>query len=92
MNRGTGRATVESLGGEGEDIEQMAEDVRDGLLSVPKDLSPWPKYFYDAEGSELFEEITALPEYYQTRTELSILEVKAPEIMARTRACELVAL
>ncbi len=92
MNRGTGRATVESLGGEGEDFEQIAEDVRDGLLSAPKDLSPWPKYFYDAEGSELFEEITALPEYYQTRTELSILEVKAPEIVARTRARELVEL
>src|SRR5829696_9446677 len=92
MNRGTGRATVKSLEGEGEDFEQIAEDVRDGLLSVPKDLSPWPKYFYDERGSRLFEEITTLPEYYQTRTELSILEEKAPKIVARTRCRKLVEL
>src|ERR687890_2195733 len=92
MVGGTGRATVRSLGETGEDIEQMVEDVRAGLLSVPKDLSPWPKYFYDERGSELFEEITALPEYYQTRTELSILEEKAPEIVARTGCRELVEL
>ena len=85
------RATVEFLG-EKEDPGQMAEDARAGLLSKPKDLSPWPKYLYDEKGSELFEEITALPEYYQTRTELSILEEKAPEIVARTRARELVEL
>jgi hypothetical protein len=70
----------------------MVEDVRAGLLAVPKDLSPWPKYFYDEKGSELFEEITALPEYYQTRTELSILQEKAPEIVARTGCRELVEL
>jgi L-histidine Nalpha-methyltransferase len=92
MVGGAGRATVRSLGETGEDIEQMVEDVRAGLLSVPKDLSPWPKYFYDERGSELFEEITALPEYYQTRTELSILEEKAPEILARIRCRELVEL
>jgi L-histidine Nalpha-methyltransferase len=92
MVGGAGRATVRSLGETGEDIEQMVEDVRAGLLSVPKDLSPWPKYFYDERGSELFEEITALPEYYQTRTELSILEEKTPEILARIRCRELVEL
>jgi L-histidine N-alpha-methyltransferase len=92
LERETGRATVRSLGGGGEDLGRMAEDVRTGLLGVPKDLSPWPKYFYDEKGSELFEEITALPEYYQTRTELSILEEKAPEIVARTRCRELVEL
>src|SRR5919202_597532 len=70
----------------------MAKNVRAGLLSTPKDLSPWPKYFYDERGSKLFEEITALPEYYQARTELSILEEKAPEIVARTRCQELVEL
>ena len=85
------RATVEFLG-EKEDPGQMAEDVRAGLLSKPKDLSPWPKYLYDEKGSELFEEITALPEYYQSRTELSILEEKAPEIVARTGCRELVEL
>jgi L-histidine Nalpha-methyltransferase len=71
---------------------EMAKNVRAGLLARPKDLSPWPKYFYDEKGSELFEEITSLPEYYQTRTELSILREKAPEILARTRCRELVEL
>ncbi|HEX2098663.1 MAG TPA: L-histidine N(alpha)-methyltransferase [Rubrobacteraceae bacterium] len=83
---------VSFLGGGAEDPEQMAKDVRVGLLSVPKDLSPWPKYFYDERGSKLFEKITALPEYYQTRTELSILEEKAPKIVTRTRCRELVEL
>ena len=92
MAGGAGRATVRSLGEAGEDVEQMVEDVRAGLLAVPKDLSPWPKYFYDEKGSELFEEITALPEYYQTRTELSILQEKAPEIVSRTGCRELVEL
>lgn len=87
-----GRVTIRSLGETGEDLGRMAEDVREGLLGVPKDLSPWPKYFYDAKGSEIFEEITALPEYYQTRTELSILEAKAEEIVAQTGARELVEL
>ena len=92
MDRRTARATVRSLGDTSEDLERMAEEVRAGLLSKPKDLSPWPKYFYDEKGSELFEEITTLPEYYQTRTELSILREKAPEIVARTRCRELVEL
>ncbi|MDQ3841154.1 MAG: L-histidine N(alpha)-methyltransferase, partial [Actinomycetota bacterium] len=70
----------------------MARNVRAALLSTPKDLSPWPKYFYDERGSELFEEITELPEYYQTRAELSILQEKAAEIVARTRCLELLEL
>ena len=49
----------------------FARDVIDDLSRTPKRLSP--KYFYDAAGSELFELITLLPEYYPTRTELSIL-------------------
>lgn len=49
----------------------MLEEVRDGLTGVPKELPP--KYFYDRRGSELFEEITRLPEYYLTRAELEIL-------------------
>src|SRR5918998_278009 len=89
---GADRATVRSLGEAGGEVEQMIEDVRAGLLAGPKDLSQWPKYFYDEKGSELFEEITALPEYYQTRTELSILREKAPEIVTRTGCRELVEL
>ena len=92
MNRRAARTMLRTLDDASEDLGQMVRDVRTGLLSDPKDLSPWPKYFYDAQGSELFEEITALPEYYQTRTELSILEKKAPEIVARTRCWELVEL
>lgn len=58
----------------------FARDVRDGLSRTPKQLLP--KYFYDAEGSDLFEQITVLPEYYPTRAELSILRERAGEIAA----------
>jgi L-histidine N-alpha-methyltransferase len=55
-------------------------DVREGLSRPQKALSP--KYFYDAAGSALFEAITRLPEYYPTRTEVSILDRSGPEIAA----------
>jgi dimethylhistidine N-methyltransferase len=58
----------------------FAGDVIDDLSQQPKRLSP--KYFYDAAGSELFEQITLLPEYYPTRTELGILRDRASEIAA----------
>src|SRR5260370_21917346 len=54
------------------------DDVVAGLLAEPKRLPP--KYFYDQIGSELFQRITALPEYYLTRTETGILEARAGEI------------
>src|SRR5215468_5477379 len=54
------------------------DDVLAGLLAEPKRLPP--KYFYDEIGSELFQRITALPEYYLTRTEIGILEARAGEI------------
>jgi len=57
---------------------EFARDVIAGLSARPKWL--WAKYFYDDRGSELFEQITALPEYYPTRTELGILERRAAEI------------
>lgn len=57
------------------------DDVVVGLRSSPKRLSP--KYFYDRHGAELFDEICTLPEYYLTRTELSILEASAGEIASR---------
>ena len=87
-----GNVEVISLDGVGEDAGQMARDVRAGLGAIPKDLSPWPKYFYDAEGSRLFEEITAQPEYYQTGAELSILRDRSEEIVARTGSRELMEL
>ncbi len=56
----------------------FARDAIEDLSQHPKRLSP--KYFYDAAGSELFEAITRLPEYYPTRTELSILRHRGGEI------------
>ena len=56
----------------------FAGDVIEHLEQHPKRLSP--KYFYDAAGSELFEQITVLPEYYPTRTELGILRGRGGEI------------
>jgi L-histidine N-alpha-methyltransferase len=69
---------------------QLARDVRAGLTATPKTLPP--KYFYDARGSELFDEITRLPEYYPTRAERAILLAHADEIAAETRAQTLVEL
>ena len=63
-----------------EQTSAFARDVLDDLSQHPKRLSP--KYFYDAAGSELFEQITRLPEYYPTRTELSILRDRAGAIAA----------
>lgn len=57
---------------------QMARDVAAGLVWAPRTLPP--KYFYDAAGSDLFDQITRLPEYYPTRTERSILEAHVEEI------------
>ena len=58
----------------------FAADVIAGLTAMPKRLPP--KYFYDSAGSELFERITSLPEYYPTRCELGILHEHAPDIAA----------
>ncbi|MGW6637866.1 L-histidine N(alpha)-methyltransferase [Streptomyces cyaneofuscatus] len=58
----------------------LRADVLSGLTRHPKTLPP--KWFYDARGSELFEDITRLPEYYPTRAEREILEERAEEIAA----------
>jgi dimethylhistidine N-methyltransferase len=63
-----------------DETSTFALDVIDGLSPHPKHLPP--KYFYDAAGSELFEQITRLPEYYPTRTELSILRDRGDAIAA----------
>jgi dimethylhistidine N-methyltransferase len=60
---------------------RVAAAVREGLLSQPKRLPPW--LFYDAAGSQLFEQITELPEYYLTRIERSILAAHAGAMMAQ---------
>lgn len=71
------RVAVRVLEGD-DDNDSFAEDVREGLSAKPKWLAP--KYFYDAPGSELFERICDLPEYYLTRTENSILDRYSQEI------------
>ena len=58
----------------------MAAEVREGLSRRPLPELPC-KYFYDERGSELFERITGLPEYYPTRTETAILEAHAVEVV-----------
>jgi L-histidine Nalpha-methyltransferase len=64
--------------------DALHHDVRVGLSADPKWLPP--KWFYDARGSELFEQITALPEYYPTRTERGLLRRYVGEIAARASA------
>ncbi|MER6674165.1 L-histidine N(alpha)-methyltransferase [Streptomyces sp. NPDC000983] len=68
----------------------LRADVLGGLTRTPKTLPP--KWFYDAHGSELFEQITELPEYYPTRAEREILLARAGEIAAATEARTLVEL
>jgi dimethylhistidine N-methyltransferase len=63
-----------------EQTSAFARDVIEDLSQQPKRLSP--KYFYDVAGSELFEQITLLPEYYPTRTELGILRDRGHDIAA----------
>ncbi|MFF5403089.1 L-histidine N(alpha)-methyltransferase [Streptomyces misionensis] len=68
----------------------LRADVRRGLTAEPKWLPP--KWFYDARGSELFDEITGLPEYYPTRAEREILAARSGEIAAASGARTLVEL
>ena len=76
---------------QGSSLESMAADVRAGLTRRGLKMLP-PKYFYDDRGSELFDEITSLPEYYPTRCERAILNRRAPEIVEITGARELLEL
>ena len=66
-------------------VEALRNDALEGLTATPKSLPP--KWFYDKVGSELFEEITRLQEYYPTRAEREILQARAAEIAA-TSGCE----
>ncbi|MCU1344685.1 MAG: methyltransferase, partial [Acidimicrobiia bacterium] len=64
--------------------QALRTDVLHGLKRSPKTLPP--KWFYDHHGSELFDQITRLPEYYPTRSERQIIERRADEIMKRAGA------
>jgi L-histidine N-alpha-methyltransferase len=69
---------------------ELRADVRTGLTATPKWLPP--KWFYDARGSELFEEITRLPEYYPTRAEREVLIAHAGDIARTSNAKTLIEL
>jgi L-histidine N-alpha-methyltransferase len=71
-------------------LDALRADVRAGLTATPKTLPP--KYFYDERGSELFDEITRLPEYYLTRAETSILAQQAGQIAGLSQCESLVEL
>src|SRR3954453_4083347 len=71
-------------------VDALRRDVRDGLTQTPKSLPP--KWFYDSVGSDLFDQITRLPEYYPTRPEAEILRARAGEISAASGADTLVEL
>jgi len=60
---------------------EMRADILNGLSRPQKEISP--KYFYDARGSQLFEDITRLPEYYLTRTERSIMQASIADMARR---------
>jgi L-histidine Nalpha-methyltransferase len=77
------RLTLDVYLNDGGVLATMADEVRSGLTATPKTLPS--KYFYDARGSDLFEQITELPEYYQTRTELGILQSIADPLVAEFR-------
>lgn len=68
----------------------LRADVAHGLTRTPKQLPP--KWFYDARGSDLFEAITTLPDYYPTRAEREILISRSADIAAATGARTLVEL
>jgi L-histidine N-alpha-methyltransferase len=68
----------------------LRADALAGLTATPKTLPP--RWFYDERGSELFDRITRLPEYYPTRTERAVLELRAGEIAAASGADTLVEL
>lgn len=76
----------------GEDAGHLAlrRDVYSGLQKTPKSLPP--KWFYDTVGSELFDQITRLPEYYPTRAEAEILRARSAEVASACRADTLVEL
>ncbi len=81
--------TIDVHVGEGAE-RRLAEDVLDGMTRPFKEIPP--KHFYDSRGSELFDAICELPEYYPTRTETAILEASAQDIARTARPTELVEL
>lgn len=86
----TDRVSVDVHLPPGGPLSGMAADVRAGLTKPFKELSP--RYFYDERGSELFEQITELEEYYPTRCERAILTKHSPGIVAAAKPRALIEL
>lgn len=84
------RLQIEDLLSLSQNKQNDGSDVISGLTQNPKSLPP--RYFYDDRGSQLFEQICELPEYYLTRTETAILQQCASEIASITGGCEIVEL
>ena len=84
------RVSVEVILPEDGGRSRMAAEVREGLTRPLKEISP--RYFYDERGSELFERITELPEYYPTRCEREILETRAGDIVSSAKPSSLIEL
>ncbi len=89
-NEGDAPVTVSRLTEPTDHRNQLLEDVRHGLTAYRKHLPS--KYFYDARGSDLFEDITRLPEYYLTEAETELLAQHSDNLMARIEPDELVEL
>jgi L-histidine N-alpha-methyltransferase len=81
---GTVRLERRSADSRERDLEELGRSLREPLPRIPS------RFFYDEVGSDLFEQICELPEYYPTRTERALLERIAPEVAATTRAETLV--
>lgn len=73
---------------DGYDVQELAYDVLDGLTRPQKELSS--RFLYDDRGADIFEEILALPEYYQGRAEMDILRSQGPTIMTRYEPTEII--
>ncbi len=89
-DEGNAPVTVSYLTEPHDHREDLLQDVRHGLTAHHKYLPS--KYFYDAVGSKLFEQITELPEYYLTRAEAEIIREHADELMAELQPDELLEL
>lgn len=87
----TQRVTILPLSGENPLTADDGRDVVAGLTAAPQKFLP-SRYFYDDRGSELFEQICALPEYYLTRIETALLRTYADDIARTTGACQLLEL
>lgn len=80
--------SADSAHDEGYDVQELGYDVLDGLTRPQKELSS--RFLYDERGSDIFERILKLPEYYQGRAEMAILRSYGATIMARYEPTEII--